>query len=52
MQACWLSCTHYNKKVELLFKRLELPIEKIEITEDRGTIEDFNNYFETKILEN
>ena len=44
--------SHYNKKVELLFKRLELPIEKIEITEDRGTIEDFNNYFETKILEN
>ena len=45
--------THYNQDIELLFKRLDLYInlDKVECKQE-GTIEDYKQYFKTKILEN
>ena len=43
---------HYNKDVELLFKRFGIELPKLEVSQDRGTIEEYNEYFKTKILEN
>lgn len=43
---------HYNKDVELLFKRFDIELPKLEVSQDRGTIEEYNEYFKTKILEN
>ena len=43
---------HYNKDIELLFKRLDIELPKLEVSQDRGTIEEYNEYFKTKILEN
>lgn len=43
---------HYNKDIELLFKRLGIELPKLEVSQDRGTIEEYKEYFKTKILEN
>ena len=43
--------THYNKDVELLFKRLGYELDKIERKQE-GKAEDYVEYFKTKILEN
>ena len=43
--------THYNKDVELLFKRLGYELDKIECKQE-GKAEDSAEYFKTKILEN
>lgn len=43
--------THYNKDVELLFKRLGYELDKIECKQE-GKAEDYVEYFKTKILEN
>lgn len=45
--------THYNQDVELLLRDLKARVnfEKVECKQE-GTIEDYNKYFKTKILEN
>ena len=43
---------HYNKDIELLFKRLGIELPKLEVSQDKGTIEEYKEYFKTKILEN
>lgn len=45
--------THYNQDVELLLRDLKARVnfEKVECKKE-GTIEDYNKYFKTKILEN
>ena len=43
---------HYNKDIELLFKRLNVELPKLEVSQDKGTIEEYKEYFKTKILEN
>lgn len=43
---------HYNKDIELLFKRLDIELPKLEVSQDKGTIEEYKEYFKTKILEN
>ena len=43
---------HYNKDIELLFKRLNIELPKLEVSQDKGTIEEYKEYFKTKILEN
>ena len=43
--------THYNKDVELLFKRLGYELDKVECKQE-GKAEDYVEYFKTKILEN
>lgn len=43
--------THYNTDIELLFKRLEVNLDKVE-NKQEGKIEDYIKYFKTKILEN
>ena len=43
--------THYNKDVELLFKRLGYELDKVECKQE-GKAEDYAEYFKTKILEN
>lgn len=43
--------THYNKDVELLFKRLGYELDKIECKQE-GKAEDYAEYFKTEILEN
>ena len=43
--------THYNKDVELLFRRLGYELDKVEC-EQEGKAEDYVEYFKTKILEN
>lgn len=43
--------THYNKDVELLFKRLGYELDKIKCKQE-GKVEDYVEYFKTKILEN
>lgn len=44
--------SHYNKDIELLFKRLNIELPKLEVSQDTGTVEDYKEYFKTKILEN
>ena len=45
---------HYNKELELLFKDLQINFNRIEKKDIKanGTIEDYKEYFEDKILEN
>lgn len=43
--------THYNRDVELLFRRLGYELDKIECKQE-GKAEDYVEYFKTKILEN
>ena len=43
---------HYNKDIELLFKRLDIELPNLEVSQDKGTIEEYKEYFKTKILEN
>ena len=42
--------THYNKDVELLFRRLGYELDKVECKQE-GKVEDYAEYFKTKILE-